>query len=63
MPYKHYVCDIPELDECLEEINSSKETIINSFFTSDSNQVVIIVEGAKDLFKEKIRNLINPEDV
>jgi hypothetical protein len=62
MAYKHYICDVPELGEMLDEINQAKETIVGCCYASDSQQCVLIVEGAKDLMKEKIRNLINPEE-
>jgi hypothetical protein len=60
--YKHYICDVPELPDILEEINQEKETIVGCFYCSDSQQVVILVEGARDLLKEKIRNIIRPSE-
>ncbi len=60
--YKNYICDIPELGDVLDEINSGKETIVGCFYCNDSQQAVLIVEGAKDIMKEKIKNLINPSE-
>lgn len=60
--YRNYVCDVPELGDILEEINNSKEKIVGCFYVSDSQQAVIIVEGAPDFFKAKIKNLINPSE-
>jgi len=61
--YKSYICDVQELDEYLNEINNSKETIIGCCYASDSQQIVLIVEGAKDIMKEKIKNLISPAEI
>lgn len=60
--YKSYICDVPELGETLEEINNLKETIIGCLYCNDSQQAVLIVEGARDIMKEKIKNLINPSE-
>lgn len=60
--YKHYVCDVPDLEQILEEINTTKETIVGCFYASDAQQVVLIVEGARDILKEKIKNIINPSE-
>ena len=46
--YKYYLCDIPSLEEVIDEINKADGEIVTSFWCSDTNQLGIIYE-----YKEK----------
>jgi hypothetical protein len=54
--YDHYICEVNELNEALERINEDGDKIVSAFHTSDSSQVVIIVEKKQDFgtLKEKL---------
>ena len=54
MPYDHYLFDMPEMEEALDDINEEHAKIIAAFYLSDSNQVCIIVERES----EKIDNVL-----
>lgn len=58
MAYKAYIFDVQELGDTLEEINAIDEKILNSFYVSDSQQVVLICEGTPDMMKRKIANIL-----
>jgi hypothetical protein len=54
--YDHYICEVNELNEALERINEDGDRIVSAVHTSDSAQMVIIVEKKPDFnsLKEKL---------
>lgn len=56
MPYTHYLFDMPDMQTALEEINSSGDKIIGTFYLSDSAQVCLLIETRPDIssFKKLI---------
>lgn len=45
MPYDHYLFDMPEMEEALDDINEEHAKIIAAFYLSDSNQVCLITHS------------------
>ncbi len=48
MSYTYVMCNVPELGETLAEINDSGDTIVSTFFTADTGQVVFILQVAEE---------------
>jgi hypothetical protein len=42
--YDHYLCDVNDLGDVLNQVNEAGEVITDSLYATDSSQVVIIVE-------------------
>ena len=46
--YGYLMGDIPDLKEMIRELNSNKCQIIDTFYCSDTNQVVIIYDEPEE---------------
>jgi Sec7-like guanine-nucleotide exchange factor len=40
--YFNIICDVPQLEAYLDKINQEKWEVISAFYTTDTNQVVLI---------------------
>jgi hypothetical protein len=56
--YKHFICDVTEMDELLEGINEKGNKLMGVTYIGDSQQVLLIIEeGPKSILqsmKEKV---------
>jgi len=48
--HKFYLCEVPEVEEILIQIDEEGSTIIGCFYCSDSQQVGIICKGKGDMY-------------
>jgi len=57
MPYDHYLFDMPEMEEALDDINEEHAKIIAAFYLSDSNQAhndnISVDKALKSLFDKR----------
>ena len=52
--YKHYIFEVPAMEEVLEDINNRNETIISVMYFSDTQQACIVADGKKEFDIKKI---------
>lgn len=61
--YDHYLFNMEDMGNALEQINQDGDKIISVFYVTDSNQTCVVTEKKQDIasFKEFIKAKENKE--
>ena len=62
MPYDHYLFDMPDMGDALEQINDNHEKIIAAFYLTDSNQVCLVTFNDNINVDKALKNLFEKRD-
>jgi len=62
MPYDHYLFDMPEMEEALDDINEEHAKIIAAFYLSDSNQVCLITHNDNISVDKALKSLFDKRE-
>lgn len=62
MPYDHYIFDVPDMSDALDQIMAQDEDIVCGFYISDSAQVCIIVKREKETIEKTLKSLFEKDE-
>lgn len=62
MPYDHYLFDMPDMSEALEQMNNQREKIVGMFAIPETQQVCIVVERDHDKVERTLKQLFEKDD-
>jgi hypothetical protein len=62
MPYDHYIFDMPDMGDALEQITGQKEEIVGLFYLSDSSQVCIVVKREDERIEKTLKSLFERDE-
>lgn len=61
MPYDHYLFDMGDMGDVIDQINDQKEEIVSTFFISDTNQVCVVVEREDERIEKVLKGIFEKD--